>query len=97
VNFKGQVAVVTGAATGIGRAIALKLAEKGASVMTADINEDAAAQTADEAREISGNSSSFVTDVTDLEACDGLVNATVDELGSADFLINNAGIAGSAG
>jgi meso-butanediol dehydrogenase/(S,S)-butanediol dehydrogenase/diacetyl reductase len=96
VNFKGQVAVVTGAATGIGRAIALKLAEKGASVMIADINEDAAAQTADEAREISGNSSSFVTDVTDLEACDGLVNATVDELGSADFLINNAGIAGSA-
>ena len=97
VNFKGQVAVVTGGATGIGRVIALKLAEKDASVMIADINEDAAAQTADEAREISGNSISFVTDVTDLEACDGLVNATVEELGSADFLINNAGIAGSAG
>jgi len=38
-NFKGQVAVVTGGATGIGRAIALKLADKGASVMITDINE----------------------------------------------------------
>ena len=89
--------MVTGGATGIGRAIALKLAEKGAFVMIADINEEAAAKTATEASEISGNSSSFVTDVTDLEACDGLVDATSDELGPADFLINNAGIAGSAG
>jgi meso-butanediol dehydrogenase/(S,S)-butanediol dehydrogenase/diacetyl reductase len=97
VNFKGQVAVVTGGATGIGRVIALKLAEKGASVMIADINEDAAAQTAYEAREISGNSNSFVTDVTDLESCNALVNGTVEELGPADFLINNAGIAGSEG
>jgi NAD(P)-dependent dehydrogenase (short-subunit alcohol dehydrogenase family) len=97
VNFKGQVAVVTGGATGIGRAIALKLADKGASVMIADINEDAATSTATEVKEISGNSAMFVTDVADPEACDGLAGATEENLGPADILVNNAGIAGSAG
>lgn len=96
-NFKGQVAVVTGGATGIGRAIALKLADKGASVMIADINEEAAAQTAAEVKEVSGKSAVFVTDVTDLEACNGLVEATTELLGAVDILVNNAGIAGSAG
>jgi NAD(P)-dependent dehydrogenase (short-subunit alcohol dehydrogenase family) len=96
-NFKGQVAVVTGGATGIGRAIALKLADKGASVMIADINEEAASLTAAEVKEISGQSAVFVTDVTDLEACAGLATETSDALGRADILVNNAGIAGSAG
>lgn len=95
--FKGQVAVVTGGATGIGRAIALKLADKGASVMIADINEEAADKTAAEVKEISGKSSVFITDVTNLEACDGLATATVENLGPVDFLVNNAGIAGSSG
>ena len=91
------MAVVTGGATGIGRAIALKLADKGAAVMIADINEEAAAKTAAEVNEISGKSAEFVTDVTDVEACDGLAAATFKELGAADILVNNAGIAGSAG
>jgi NAD(P)-dependent dehydrogenase (short-subunit alcohol dehydrogenase family) len=96
-NFKGKVAVVTGGATGIGRAIALKLADRGASVMIADINEEAASQTAAEVKEISGESAVFITDVTDLEACAGLATATSDALGTADILVNNAGITGSAG
>jgi len=97
VIFNGQVAVVTGGATGIGRAIALKLADKGASVMIADVNEEAAEKTAAEVKEISGKSAVFVTDVTDIEACDGLADATVENLGPVDFLVNNAGIAGSSG
>jgi len=97
VNLKGQIAVVTGGATGIGRAISLKLADKGAAVMIADINEDAARQTASEIEEISGNSSWFVTDVTDPDACQELAQSTLENLGPADFLINNAGIAGSKG
>jgi len=52
VNFRGQIAVVTVGATGIEGAIALKLAEKGASVMIADINQYATAQTFDGACEI---------------------------------------------
>jgi len=97
VNLEGQVAVVTGGATGIGRAIALKLADKGAAVMIADINEESAEQTAAEVKEISGESALFVTDVTDLEACDGLADATMAHLGPVDILVNNAGIAGSSG
>jgi len=97
VNLKGQIAVVTGGATGIGRAISLKLADKGAAVMIADINEDAARQTASEIEEISGSSSWFVTDVTDPDACQELAQSTLENLGPADFLINNAGIAGSKG
>ena len=96
-NFKGKVAVVTGGATGIGRAIALKLAGKGTAVMIADINEKAAETTAAEVKEISGNSAIFVTDVTNVAACEGLAQATIDSLGPAEFLVNNAGIAGSPG
>ena len=96
-NFKGQAAVVTGGATGIGRAIALKLAAHGAAVMIADINEEAAETTAAEVLEISGRSATFVTDVTNVAGCEGLAQTTIENLGPADFLINNAGIAGAAG
>ena len=96
-NLKGKVAVVTGGATGIGRAIALKLADRGAAIMVADINDEAASVTAAEVEEISGQSAAFLTDVTDVEACEALATATADTLGPADILVNNAGIAGSAG
>jgi meso-butanediol dehydrogenase / (S,S)-butanediol dehydrogenase / diacetyl reductase len=96
-NLKGQVAVVTGGATGIGRAIALKMADRGAGVMIADINEEAAEVTAAEIQEISGKSATFVTDVTNVAACEGLAQATIDSIGPADILVNNAGIAGSPG
>jgi NAD(P)-dependent dehydrogenase (short-subunit alcohol dehydrogenase family) len=96
-NLKGQVAVVTGGATGIGRAIALKRADRGAAVMIADINDAAAAATATEVEEISGRAATFLTDVTDSDACLGLAAATFDSLGSADILVNNAGVAGAPG
>lgn len=96
-NLNGQVAVVTGGATGIGRAIALKLAALGVAIMIADINEDSASATVAEIEELSVKSELFVTDVTDLEACAGLAAATVESFGPADILINNAGIAGAPG
>ena len=68
-NLKGKVAVVTGGATGIGRAIALKLADRGAAIMIADINDEAASVTVAEVEEISGQSAAFLTDVTVVEAC----------------------------
>ncbi len=91
------MAVVTGGATGIGRAIALKLASRGAAVMIADINIEAAAVTANEVEEISGGAAAFLTDVTDEEKCQEMAAATVDTLGPADILVNNAGIAGAPG
>ncbi len=96
-NFKDQVAVVTGGANGIGRAIALKLAAQGAAVMIADINKDAAIITAAEIEEISGNSAIHATDVTNFDLCTELAALTADSLGPADILVNNAGIAGSSG
>ena len=96
-NLKGKVAVVTGGATGIGRAIALKLADAGAAVMIADISAEASAGTAKELEEISGRAATFTLDVTDVDACNGLATATSDSLGSADIVVNNAGIAGAAG
>ena len=96
-NFKGQVAVVTGGANGIGRAIALKLADEGAAVMIADTNEDAAMITAAEVKEISGKSAVHKTDVTNPDLCTKLASLTIDSLGPVDILVNNAGIAGSSG
>ena len=91
------MAVVTGGATGIGRAIALKLADKGAAVMIADVNAEAAEVTATEIEEISGRSATYTTDVTDVETCQELAAATIGSLGPADILVNNAGIAGAPG
>lgn len=96
-NLNGKVAVVTGGATGIGRAIALKLANLGSAVMIADINAGAAAVTAAEVEEISGRSAMFETNVTDPEACDGLAAEVMGSLGPLDILVNNAGIAGAPG
>lgn len=96
-NLQDKVAVVTGGASGIGRAIALKLADRGAAVMIADVNEEASAVTAAEIEEISGRSAIYLTDVTEIETCQELAAATVEMLGPADILVNNAGIAGAPG
>ena len=89
--------MVTGGANGIGRAIALKLADQGAAVMIADTNKDAAIITAAEIEEISGSSAVHATDVTNFDLCTELAALTVDSFGPVDILVNNAGIAGSPG
>ncbi|MDA1279935.1 MAG: SDR family NAD(P)-dependent oxidoreductase [Chloroflexi bacterium] len=94
-NLKGQVAVVTGGATGSGRASAGKRADRGAAVMVADINDSASAATAAEVAEIAGRSACFRVDVTDVGACSDLAAKTLEVLGPADILINNAGVAGA--
>src|SRR5262245_42599661 len=91
-GIKNQVALVTGAASGIGKRIAEVLADNGAHIAIADINQ-AAAQAA--AAEIAGRgvkASALVMDVTDEAAVDAGVDKTVKDLGSVDILVSNAGI-----
>lgn len=88
----GKVAVVTGAAQGTGKAIALRLARDGADVAVNDLDSERAAGTASEIRDLGRMAVVVPADVRDVEACAALVSTTVSELGGLDALVNNAGI-----
>lgn len=88
----GKRALVTGAAHGNGRAIALGLAEHGADVVVTDIDLARAEQTAADIRERGRAAWSFELDVTDAEACYALAQRIMREVGPIAILVNNAGI-----
>jgi len=89
-DLNGQTAVITGAATGIGEAIAKRLAQAGAIVAVADINLQGAGQTS----ALIPNSFPVQIDVTDHASVQAAVQAALDRTGRIDILVNNAGIAG---
>src|SRR5437899_1747069 len=92
IRLKGKVALVTGAAQGIGRAIAARLAEEGAKVAIADIQDEVAAKTAATIAAASGVATRAVKlDVTRLESALAAVGEVERELGPIDILVNNAG------
>jgi 3-oxoacyl-[acyl-carrier protein] reductase/pyridoxal 4-dehydrogenase len=86
-KLESRVAIVTGAGQGIGRAIAEKLSQEGASVVVADINTDTATKTA---ADIGGLA--HTVDVSNEEQVAGLVNATISNYGKVDVLVNDAAI-----
>ncbi len=88
-EFDGQVAVVTGAAAGIGNAIARLLGERGARVCLVDIDHDAAEA---EARDIGNGALAIAADVTDETAVNAARDAVLNDCRRVDILINNAGI-----
>ena len=88
-RLEGKRAIVTGAANGIGRAIALRLASEGARVVIADVNEEDAQGVAGE---IDGETLVHKTDVTRDGDVEALVGRTVSEWGSLDVMVNNAGV-----
>jgi NAD(P)-dependent dehydrogenase (short-subunit alcohol dehydrogenase family) len=87
-RLDGKVAVITGAGGGMGREAALVFSEEGAQVCVADVNKEAAGQTADAARE----AFAFQVDVGDPENVRAMYDATKERYGGIDILYNNAGI-----
>lgn len=92
-RFVGKVALLTGAGSGIGRAVAIRMAAEGAAVFGLDINEAGLNETAALVKDAGGKMSTRVGDVSQRAACFDAVAACVSELGQIDVLGNIAGIA----
>jgi 3-oxoacyl-[acyl-carrier protein] reductase len=88
-----HTAVITGAGSGIGRAIAAGYAREGARVVVLDINQTAAAETAQEILNAGGTAESFALDVTKRNDCIAMAKQVADKVGPVSILVNNAGIA----
>jgi NAD(P)-dependent dehydrogenase (short-subunit alcohol dehydrogenase family) len=95
-EFEGKVAVITGAASGIGRAIAERCAQEGMKVVLADIEERALATAEAELRAENAEVLSVVTDVSKAGDVDALAQRTVDTYGAVHLLCNNAGVGAGA-
>ena len=91
-KLQGKVAIVTGAAQGMGRAIAMRYAQEGASVVVADLNQDTSQATADEITGAGGRAVAVRVDVRDRQQVQAMVDAAVTAFGGVDVLVNNAGV-----
>jgi NAD(P)-dependent dehydrogenase (short-subunit alcohol dehydrogenase family) len=91
--FTEKTVIVTGGASGIGRAVSEELARRGARVTLADMNAELLEETAASITEAGGRAKAVTLDVTDSEAVRKLVDDTVSEHGKLDYIFNNAGVA----
>jgi len=91
-RLENKVAIVTGSAQGIGKAIAARMAAEGASVMVADIDSDLGLKTTRAIIDAGGRAIFKETDVADKDAVEAMLAKTIAEFGKVDVLVNNAGI-----
>lgn len=91
-RLSGKTAIITGAAQGIGEAIALRYAEEGANLALCDLNLEGVEETAESARKKGVQAIVLRTDVTAREELAALVDSAVEQFGTVDVLVNNAGI-----
>jgi Dehydrogenases with different specificities (related to short-chain alcohol dehydrogenases) len=91
-KLQDRVAVITGAGSGIGRAMALLFSREGAKIVAADVNAAAAAETAELVRAQGGQAASTAVDVTNPEQVQAMLKVALDQFGKLDILCNNAGI-----
>ena len=95
-QFKGKSALVTGAASGIGRATALAFAHEGAKVLVADVQDKEGRETCDLIRKDGGEAAFFHCDVSQPAQVESMVDKAVEIFGRLDFACNNAGIEGAS-
>tara|TARA_B100000676_G_scaffold156583_1_gene154320 strand:- start:349 stop:1119 length:771 start_codon:yes stop_codon:yes gene_type:complete len=93
-DLNNKVAFITGAASGIGRASAIRMAADGASVMCSDLNEEAAVNTARIIEQEGGRATAIALDVTDGDAVESAIETTASRLGACQVIFNNAGVGG---
>jgi NAD(P)-dependent dehydrogenase (short-subunit alcohol dehydrogenase family) len=90
-HVRGKIIVVTGASSGIGHAVAVMMARAGAKVMLVARGEDKLAEALDVIKTAGGKAWSYPCDISDLDACDRLIDKIVEDHGAIDILVNNAG------
>jgi 3-oxoacyl-[acyl-carrier protein] reductase len=91
-RLEGKVAVVTGSARGLGKAIVERLAKEGAKVVVTDVNEEGCIETANQIISNGGDALAVKCDVTSRESVEALAAAIISKYGKIDILVNNAGI-----
>ena len=95
-DFKGKVAVITGAGRGMGRGIALHCAQKGMKIVLAGIRLESLTRTAADLQALGAETLTVQTDVSRLEDVENLANKSYETFGTVDLLVNNAGVSASS-
>lgn len=90
--LEGKTAIVTGSGQGIGRSIALKLAENGANIVVSDVMEDAANSVVEEVKALGREAIAVLCDVSKMDQCANLVAKGLEAFKTIDILVNNAGV-----
>jgi len=91
-RFTDKIAIVTGGGRGIGKAIAIRLAQEGAKVVVVDKNQDTATSTVESIKEAGGQAAPIAADVTQSEDVRRMARTTVERFGTIDILVNNVGL-----